>query len=174
MKSIRWVSCLGVALLAAAGPAAHAADCKPLQIINSDKMEVNKDGTRLLVPVTINGKSLKFLLDTGGAITHITREAAKSLGLKEESSRLHMFDMYGNESDTKVTVATFDMGVQRGKNVILQIAPSPQLSVEGLDGILSSDLFVQYDVDMDFGAQRLNYFAQDHCEGKVAYWAERP
>ena len=40
--------------------------------------------------------------------------------------------------------------------------------------MLSTDLFADYDIDLDFGAERLNYFSQDHCEGRVAYWPERP
>ncbi len=161
-------------LFAITGQAAHAADCKPLQILNTIKMEANKDGTRYLVPVTVNDKPQKFLLDTGGGISQISRAAAKSLGMKEEASRWQLFDMYGNDSDTKVTAKTFVMGIQGGKDVILQVSPSAQMTDDGLDGILARDLFLQYDVDFDFGASRLNYFSQDHCEGKVAYWAERP
>lgn len=44
----------------------------------------------------------------------------------------------------------------------------------GAVGLLSTDLFVRYDIDVDFGAGRLNYFFQDHCDGHVAYWPERP
>ncbi|HEY6578350.1 MAG TPA: aspartyl protease family protein, partial [Rhizomicrobium sp.] len=29
----------------------------------------------------------------------------------------------------------------------------------------------QFDVDIDFAAKKLNLFSQDHCAGKVVYWA---
>lgn len=38
-------------------------------------------------------------------------------------------------------------------------------------GTLGADLLRNYDVDIDFGAHRLNLFSQDHCPGKVVYWA---
>ena len=155
--------CVASAFLASAS-AAHAADCKPLQILNTMKMEPVQDGNRFLVPITVNDKPLKFMLDTGGSLTQITRDAVRTLGAKEETSHIQMFDLYGNESKTKITAKTFDMNILHGKDVFLQILPMPRLG-EGVDGILSTDLFVQYDVDMDFGAQRLNYFSQDHCEG---------
>jgi hypothetical protein len=39
-----------------------------------------------------------------------------------------------------------------------------------LDGRLSPDLLRGYDVDFDFANNKMNFFAQDHCPGKVVYW----
>jgi predicted aspartyl protease len=154
---------------------AQAADCKPLQIINSVKLENVKTGDGFLVPVEINGVPQKLALDTGGATTSLSSLAVKALGLKEERSRFKLYDLYGNVSDSQVAVKTFDMGHQRGENLKFQVSPNSNLEAEvGANGLLSTDLFLQYDIDFDFGASRLNYFSQDHCEGRVAYWAERP
>ena len=38
------------------------------------------------------------------------------------------------------------------------------------DGILSGGTMIADDLDMDFGAMRLNFFSADHCEGDVVYW----
>jgi predicted aspartyl protease len=155
--------------------AAQAADCKPLQIVNTIKMERANGGTRFLVPVEINGTAQKLLLDTGGATTSLSSQTVNALGLKEESSRFKLYDLYGNASDSQVTVKTFDMGNARGEGLKFQVSPMQNLETEAsANGLLSTDLFLQYDVDMDFGADRLNYFSQDHCEGRVAYWPERP
>lgn len=168
------VASCGLAL-AALSSAAHAADCKPLQIINTVKLERFKTGNGFLVPVEINGVPQKLVLDTGGATTQISSRAVKALGLKEGNSRLRLYDLYGNASDSQVTVKTFDMGNARGENLKFQVSPIQDLEDRtGANGLLSSDLFLQYDVDMDFGADRLNYFSQDHCEGRVSYWPERP
>jgi predicted aspartyl protease len=154
---------------------AQAADCKPLQFINSVKLESFNDGNGFLVPVEINGTPKKLVLDTGGATTSLTQETVKALGLKEESSRLKLYDLYGNVSNSQVAVKTFDMGNARGENLKFQVSPMKNLEAEiGANGLLSTDLFLQYDIDMDFGASRLNYFSQDHCEGQVTYWPERP
>jgi len=154
---------------------AQAADCKPLQIINIVKLERSKTGSGFLVPVEINGVPQKFVLDTGGAMTQISLQTAKALELKEESSEFKFYDLYGNVSNRQVFVKTFDMGRARGENLKFPISPIQNLEDRvGANGLLSTDLFLQYDVDMDFGANRLNYFSQDHCEGRVSYWPERP
>ena len=66
-------------------------------------------------------------------------------------------DLYGDESYKAVRVTTFDLGGQRGKNLKILISALPALP-DAAVGLLSTDLFLQYDVDLDFGAQRLNYF----------------
>jgi hypothetical protein len=38
------------------------------------------------------------------------------------------------------------------------------------DGILSAGTMTEDDLDMDFGAMRLNFFSADHCPGSVVYW----
>ena len=38
------------------------------------------------------------------------------------------------------------------------------------DGMLATGIFTHDDIDMDFGAERVNFFSTDHCEGKVVYW----
>jgi predicted aspartyl protease len=40
----------------------------------------------------------------------------------------------------------------------------------GIDGILSSNLLVAYDIDLDFPANVMNYISPDHCAGAVMYW----
>ncbi len=164
---------VGASVYCAPAQAADAASCKPLQLINSIKMTTNADRSRFYVPATINGTQKNFLLDTGGGLTQISHDAAKELKLEETYTRLVSQDLYGHTSNKAFRVATFDLGSQRGENLKIQMAPAPEFPDAAI-GLLSTDLFMQYDIDMDFGAERLNYFSQDHCEGKVAYWPERP
>jgi hypothetical protein len=154
---------------------ARAADCKPLRIINSIKMESVDQGNRFLVPVTINGTPQKLILDTGGVTTSLSRNAVKALNLEEEFGGIQLNDLYGHEANGQVIVKSFDMGIAHAEKLKLKVAPMPDLEAgAGANGLLSTDLFLEYDIDMDFGADRLNYFSSDHCEGKVAYWPERP
>jgi predicted aspartyl protease len=153
--------------------AADAPACKPLRLINSIEMSTNSDRSRFYVPVSINGTPKSLLLDTGGQMTQISQKALKELKLEDTYSKYASGDLAGDNSDRAVRVATFDLGNLRGENMKFHVAPFPKLPGEAA-GILSADLFLQYDVDMDFGANRLNYFSQDHCEGRVAYWPERP
>jgi len=34
-------------------------------------------------------------------------------------------------------------------------------------------LMGRYDVEIDFGAYKMNYFSSDHCPGKVVYWPHK-
>jgi len=38
-------------------------------------------------------------------------------------------------------------------------------------GILGPNILHAYDLDLDFGNNKLNLMSQDHCEGKVIYWS---
>ena len=166
---------LTILFASAAASAARAEDCKPLRLLNSVQLESRNNGTRFLVPVTIDGTPETLILDTGGVTTSLSPRAIKALGLKEEYSRLKLFDLYGNDSNSQVEVKTFDLGQARGENLKLQVSPMPDLEADAdADGLLSTDLFLQYDIDLDFAAARLNYFSQDHCPGRIAYWPERP
>jgi predicted aspartyl protease len=163
-----WASVFPVSAQAAA-----ADTCKPLRLINSIKMTTNSDRSRFYVPATINGTPKNLLLDTGGGMTQILQSAAKELKLEDTYSKIAMRDLYGHVSERAVRVKTLDMGTQRGEDLKIHLAAMPALP-DGAVGLLSTDLFLQYDIDLDFGADRLNYFSQDHCEGRVAYWPERP
>lgn len=162
-----------ISVLSAPTRAAGASECKPLQLINSVKMTTNSDRSRFYVPVQINGTPKNFLLDTGGGLTQILGSTAKELKLQDTYSRIVTSDLYGHFSNRAVRIKTFDLGMQRGEDLKIQVAAAPRMPDDSV-GLLSTDLFLQYDIDLDFGANRLNYFSQDHCEGRVAYWPERP
>ena len=174
-QTVRWVIGVTSALILqmAGAQAADATSCKPLQLINSIKMKTSADRSRYYVPVSINGTPKTLVLDTGGGMTQLTEGVVRELKLEEVSSALTARDLAGHVSSKAVRVGTFDLGNQRGENLEFHVAPMPILTDDAV-GLLSSDLFLQYDIDLDFGAERLNYFSQDHCEGRVTYWPERP
>jgi hypothetical protein len=51
---------------------------------------------------------------------------------------------------------------------------SPEKELFGDDdeyvGVIGPNILREYDVDIDFGAPKLNLMSPDHCEGKVIYW----
>src|SRR5882757_6725178 len=77
----------GLAAFLAAGLAstAHAQNCPPLTKYASVKLEPLVNSKRVLVPVTINNVSKKFLLDTAGISGYITKESADELKLQQMS-----------------------------------------------------------------------------------------
>jgi predicted aspartyl protease len=156
-------------------PSAKAAfaECAQLRIINTIKLESTSDGERLFVPITLNGSAAKLILDTGGAITQLSPAIVKTLNLRTEPSDLTMFDAYGHGSALQVVIKSFGLGNAMGNGFTIHLSAMPAFDHDAV-GLLSTDLFANYDIDLDFGANRLNYFSKDHCEGRVAYWRERP
>jgi hypothetical protein len=41
---------------------------------------------------------------------------------------------------------------------------------DAFDGILSSNMLINYDIDLDFPGNTMNFVSPDHCKGAVLYW----
>ena len=148
---------------------ASAADCGPLQQLNSVQLVVGPN--RALVPVSINGIPKLFLLDTGGDVSQINGDVADELKLTKQDSNLHMLDLYGHASTKMVRIDKFTVGRLQGENVNMAIHPDPNFGKgTRFIGLFGPDLMGRYDVDIDFGTYKMNYFSPDHCAGHVVYW----
>jgi predicted aspartyl protease len=156
-------------LVAGLGSPAWAEDCKPLLQINSVDL-VAAAPNRALIPVSINGIPKLFLLDTGGDISQINGEVAEELDLPRRDSAVKMLDLYGHASSKYVTIEKFTVGRLSG-DIDLAVEPDPNFG-RGTRyvGIYAPDLMGRYDVEIDFGTYKMNYFSPDHCPGKVVYW----
>lgn len=142
-----------------------ADECGPLRIVSSVKM-MGMDSSKL-VPVTINGVPKLLLLDTGGYMSQLSRDAVEELKLQRHDSALSLADVSGNVSKSYVIADTLQLGNLIAQKQPLMVSPG---NFDFGDGILSSDLLLRYDVEMDFPGKKLNYFSPDHCKGKVVYW----
>jgi predicted aspartyl protease len=138
-------------------------------------MRPGGDQGELVVPIVLNGVEKKFLFDTGGGTAnYISSRLARELKLVPFHSGASM-DMRGNVSDSAVIVKEVAFGAIKAGNVPFQIA-----SDIGFDGIVSAGSgalsalnLANVDLDMDFGAMKLNFFSSDHCPGDVVYWPHR-
>ena len=160
----------GIALFACAtGNSALAADCAPLKLLSTLKMQPadGKPYEVRLVPVVINDQTKMFLFDTGGAITQITRKAADDLKLEVQNSGIELYDVNGNMSRKSTTLEKFLIGRMMFTKVRLPIST---MNGNGIDGILSSNMLINYDIDLDFPANTMNYVSPDHCKGGILYW----
>ena len=168
MRAASLFGSLTLAILLQNG-AALAADCGPLKQINA--VDLVAGPNRALVPVSINGIPKLFLLDTGGDVTQINGEVAEELKLTKQDSNLKLLDMYGHASNKMVRIDTFTLGRLHGENVYMAIQPNPDFG-KGTRyvGLFGPDMMGRYDVDIDFGTYKMNYFSPDHCPGHVVYW----
>jgi predicted aspartyl protease len=150
-----------IALLAALLPAAaYAQDkCAAPQAVTTVQMTRATNGSDL-IPVRINGVEKQFLFDSGGGITQISRNTAQELNLTLHPGSVRVFDLAGNVSRDQTLVDSFAFGRLAQKDVPLPVAPPMPF-----EGIFAPDRLLDYDVDVDFGADTLNLFAPDRCPG---------
>jgi hypothetical protein len=126
----------------------------------------------VLVPVSINGVPILFLLDTGGDITQISRDFVLQQKLPVREAGVKLLDVRGFASAGAVIIDKFGFGKQQqATNRTLMIAPDPDLGKDTqYAGLLAGDLIGKYDVELDIAAGKLNYFSPDHCPGHMPYW----
>jgi predicted aspartyl protease len=147
-------------------------DCKPLTLITTVDL-LRRDGDpHVYVPVTINGKPKLMLLDTGGWNSEVTSQAAADLGLPYVSIRYSEVNLSGEESHQAASVESFTVGQLTTKSVEFFVSPERYLFHDEPDyaGILAPNMLKNYDVDIDFGGNKLSLLSPDHCDGKVIYW----
>jgi predicted aspartyl protease len=162
---------LGFVLLAAlAALPARAEDCGTLKTISSVALQPSETRLKEYVPVKINGVDKRLVLDTGGYTSQITLETTEALKLPVGGGLGTMKYIGGSEIAIRsATISDFEMGSMRARNLSVLVSPIPGLAAQA-DGLLASDLFLAYDIDMDFGHDKLNFISSDHCPGKVIYW----
>jgi predicted aspartyl protease len=151
---------------------AQAAGCSPLQIKNTVKMEPIARMGLMVVPITLNGVEKKFLFDTGGALNVISRATAQDLKLPEFHSNYRLSDLYGEDSESFAQVRDVTFGAAKTSGVQFQVLGNFGFKDGNapFDGVLGTGYFTHDDIDLDFGAERVNFFSSDHCQGKVVYW----
>jgi predicted aspartyl protease len=165
----RWV--LGSILLLLVFPCgvALAEDCGPLKLVNQVQMLTTTGSFEEMIPGTINGAPKLLLLDTGGYISQISDDTVKELQMPTHDSAVRLYDVSGEAARRYVLADKLQIGSLTAPHFPMMVMPA-SLN-EDLDGIISTDLMLRYDVDIDFGSGLMRYFSPDHCPGKVVYWS---
>jgi predicted aspartyl protease len=149
---------------------AQAADCKPLTGLVQVSLVPSDDKRQEFIPVTIAGKEKLMLLDTGGTFAMLTKAAATDMGLEVDQGNTEIIDVAGRRSSL-YAAAPFALGRLKMDRMPFVVTDSAAMSDDPrMVGVLGPDLFKNYDIDIDFGSNKLSIFSQDHCEGKVIYW----
>ena len=186
-----------IALIGSTGTAA-AANCSLPDV--ADKVELKQvRGTNLVtVPVAINGTPRQFLLDLGTRPTKISQATVAALGLPEAARVTENIDAARTRSDlsfgsaplqatvrqtgsaanpetfgARVRLNSFTIGDATAKNMSFLVAKDGELVKDApYDGLLSNDFFKQYDVEIDFGTNRMTWLTPTTCTDplQVAYW----
>ncbi len=181
---------LAAGALASAIAQARAEDCSLKQIAN---LPLQRGPNELpLVPVSLGGKSILMLLDTGAARGVIDATLAQQMGLPAfkisqpqpifvvpgrpllDVVQFHSANMYlsnGTQLDHFATVPSLDIGASHSTDVKFLLAGIDEPTTPTLKGILGSNLLRNFDVEIDPRAGKVNLFSPNHCARKVVYWS---
>jgi len=152
---------------------ARAADTCQLKMVASLDF-VSTDESAVVLPVILDNIPVKMIVDTGGVATTISDDWARDQRLRrhklERGAGVYGYD--GNFMDSIAYIPSVQTGTLHASDVRAIIQPG-WLDKE-IVGTLGPDFFLQYEVELDFAAHKMNLFSQDHCPGQVVYWTHDP
>lgn len=159
-------------------PPANGDDPKPCQRYRLASLDIVYDaGGRPTVEATVNGTKVHMLVDTGAIDSELSFATVQRLKLRTERLEMdaRVYDAGGVPIISRATADTFSIGVMSGTNWPFLVSPEHSVALaEDDDGVLGPDILAQYDVEFDFGANKINIFTHDECPGRVAYWTQQP
>jgi predicted aspartyl protease len=120
------------------------ADCAPARL-STVQGGLLPDG-RITVPVTVEGHSLSFLLDTGGVSTTIKWDLARQMELPVQQTPRRLRGVAGSILNFVLAGENFSVGALRVENRPIYVESRPLL---GADGTLGADTLHDYDVEID-------------------------
>jgi predicted aspartyl protease len=155
---------------------AQAQQCQLKQIASLD-MTFDPYG-RVLVPVSLDDHPHLLMPDTGAPLGILLAETADELGIKKKAmpTAMTFYSESGGKPKAFATVPSLKIGPEEAQFTDFLIgdfgaAGDEQKSPALFAGTLGADILHNFDLDLDFANKKFNLFSQDHCVGKVVYWA---
>jgi predicted aspartyl protease len=172
MRHLIHLGAVALAGIAFGMPALADPPACQLREVASLAMGTEPDG-QVTVPVTIDDRSTRLVVDTGSVYGSISSALASELGLKRERGA-RIYELLGHIPLYDIVFAhSFRMGNLSTDSIGFYVAPSQALHADS-GGMLGPDVMSKYDVEFDFAHARFNIFSQDHCPGRVVYWTNEP
>ncbi|HEY1612959.1 MAG TPA: aspartyl protease family protein [Rhizomicrobium sp.] len=160
----------GALLLCLLNGAALGDECQLHRLASFDLPETQDGGVG--VPASIDGVQKYMHLDTGSPVTGLSPEVAKELGLANRPiARDDFMNAYGQTFTQVALIHSLTIGQMHAEGVRALMWPSPLSDDGSVAGVLGADVLRHYDIDLDFPDHKVGFFSQDHCPGKVVYWA---
>lgn len=170
MKRHLGLAAVAACLFAAGAGVAYADECGPLKMYTSVDL-VRDERDMAYAKAEVDGKEGVLLLDTGGVFNMIAKDFVAKQGLESRRQYATLIDINGNTIENYVRTS-LKIGRMATDSVAFAVVPLTHqtLAAHEVIGILASDVLRNYDVELDFAANKMNLLSPDHCEGKVIYW----
>jgi predicted aspartyl protease len=164
------VAVLLLTALTVAVPAMAAEDCRLKQMASLPFSDNSPD--MAVVEISVAGRPLHFLVDTGGVYTEIFRDEADALGLDLSSvTGIEIYSVDGSIATHFAKAHDVKIGPVNIQSLAMVVSDRPKGETR-FDGILAPDILSMFDLEFDFAARKLNLMSPDHCDGKVVYWTD--
>lgn len=114
--------------------------------------------SRPVVPVSLDGKSERLIVDTGGVFSMLTFKTVHALRMDEHylaTKAIYMLN--GSSARYFVDVNQLDLGGLTVSRFPFVVMPA-DWTLSDADGTIAPDLFSKYDVEFDFDARRMRLF----------------
>jgi predicted aspartyl protease len=159
-----------LALLFASGASAQTCG---LKLVASYDMVPARNGRSVLVKMRIAGTDQIMQINTGAWHSYLTSDAANALNLPQHSmgSQVVSYDGTGRRTSEVARASSIEIGPVQLEAVDFMVMPKSETLDDGVAGFLGSEVLKLFDVDLDFGKKKVNFFSQDHCPGQVVYWS---
>lgn len=155
----------------AQAPAVAPGGCAPPKLMNSLPMEQLPGSELRTITATIDGNPQKLLIDIGRRSTQLWDATASKLKLAVLAHGAGRWDFAGRYSEGFARIGSITIGSIESGGIHFQISTDPDAAPAPVDGILRNDAMAQYDIDLDFAHQRMNYFTPEQCTGAGIYWS---
>ncbi len=130
---------------------------------------------KLYVPVTLNGATRLFFVDTGAAITYVSQSMADELNLPHDFDHtMDTFGVGGQESHLYVAeIASLAIGNIEVKNQHFPVAAFGDRLADGRSqpgGLIGADILSHFDLDIDIPHRQLALWRVTGCTDIQPDW----
>lgn len=134
------------------------------------EVPISMSGLRPLLTAQINGKSAKFLLDSGAFYSMMSTATAQEFKLKLSGSNYTVSGVGGQQKTWFTSVKDFSFLGTTFHDVEFMVSGSEIGSEEA--GLIGENLLGHFDVEYDFAKGLVRFYKPQGCERTaLAYWA---
>ena len=130
---------------------------------------------KLYVPVTLNGRTRPFFVDTGAAISFVSQSMADELNLPHDFDHtLDTFGVGGQESHLYIAeIASLALGAIQVSNRHLPVAAFGDRLADGRSqpgGLIGADILSHFDLDIDIPNRQIGLWQVSGCTDIQPDW----
>jgi predicted aspartyl protease len=129
-----------------------------------------------VVPLSLNGRDVRFIVDTGAQATAITYELDKLLTLPVDRTRPYHTIGIGGDGDIGYPRIISNLKIGSTQALDVRVSVNDILTKwERTDpaapgGLLGTDLLSQFEVEFDFPGRTMTLYRMEGCHGFFAPW----